>query len=47
MGSWAKRHRTQTLKRIAMSKELSYMKNEAINIRPMMSRNTGKKGYNV
>jgi hypothetical protein len=47
MGSCAKRHRTQTLKRTTMSRELSYMKNEAINARPVMSRSTGKKGYSV
>lgn len=47
MGSCAKRHRTQTLKRTAMSRELSYMKNEAVNTRPAMSRSTAKKGYSV
>jgi hypothetical protein len=47
MGSCAKRHRKQTLKRTAMSRELSYMKNEAVNTRPAMSRSTAKKGYSV
>jgi hypothetical protein len=47
MGFCVKRHRTKTLKKTIMSRELFYMKNEAINTRPVMSRNTAKKGYSV